>query len=160
MQREPIELNGTQCDAARGFHVKAATEHHGKTVGRAGHATKRSRTVEATSQEMHERREGLVVAVRKHRTEGVSVVVEADSGLGGVGAAEIGSYAEPIVQVAGNCAVPAIRVGAAIKAGVLIAAEDLCLRSGVHPFLGERRQREYRQQECQTDKFTHLLYLL
>src|SRR5690348_13926823 len=104
---------------------------------------------------MRKGREGLVVAIGDHGSEGVGVVVEADAILSLVGAAEVAGNAEPVIQVSSDRGIPAIGVQPAIKARVLIAAEDLSFWRAAH-FLGEGRNRKHSEQQANRYELTHL----
>jgi hypothetical protein len=61
---------------------------------------------------------------REFRPEGVGV----EASAGTVVAAEISSYSERLVEVAGQRAIAAVEVGAAVEPGKLVSAEHLSFR--------------------------------
>src|SRR5579862_7936214 len=119
------------------LYVQSAAEHHREAITRAGHATERSRAVEATGQKMHERCEGLIVTIGNDRTERIGVVVETDPVLRLVRAAEVCSHAEPIVKVSRHRCIPPVRVHTTIESSELIPTEDLSFRCSLHALLGK-----------------------
>ena len=147
MKGKPVELNRTHREMTICLYVHSAAEHHREAVTRAGNTTERSRAVEASGEEMHERREGLIVTIRHHWTECVSVVIETYPVLRLVRAAEVRGYAEPIVKVPCDRCIPPVRIHTTIESSELIPAEDLSFRCSLHSLLGKRSQRYSPEQQ-------------
>src|SRR5438552_4103643 len=73
---------------------------------------------------MCERSECTTAPHRNLRSKSVGIGLGINAAYVLVGAAEICSHAKPMVEVAGKCAIEAVRIHAAVKPGVLVAAED------------------------------------
>jgi hypothetical protein len=142
VQREPVKLHGSHGDATSRFHIHSATEHHGESAARTRQSAEGSGRMEAARQEMGKRGDGLVMTIRDDRPEGVGVVVETHTILRLIRPTEIGSDAEPVIQISSDGGIPTIGIHAPIEARVLITAKDLRFGRGSRSLLRECRQRE------------------
>src|SRR6476660_1012558 len=77
---------------------------------------------------MHKRRIGLVGAQRKLRPEGVGVVMEANTTLGGIAGAEVGGDPEVVIEIPSHAKIEAICIDSTLETRVLISTKELRLR--------------------------------
>src|ERR671925_101228 len=102
---------------------------------------------------MRERSERATTPHSNLRSKCVGIRLRINAAYVFVCAAEICSHAKPIVEIAGQRSVEAVRIHATVEPCVLVAAEDF--RFGI-VLLRYRRQRKQPQQQHQADKLTHL----
>src|SRR5262249_22231175 len=122
----------------------------GKSSIRPGHAVESYRGMASAQQEVRKGREGLVVTIGDHRSDGVGVVVEADAILSLVGAAEVASNAEPVIQLSSDRGIPAIRVHSGNEPAGMDGGRGFKFWPGRH-FPGQRRQGK--TPEAQTNRY-------
>src|SRR5581483_464711 len=154
VQHQPVRSTAEGHVLAEVEINSAATEHGISVAGRSD-SRKRSRSMIAADQDMHERRVCLVGAQRELRPEGVAVVANAHAALGREAGPEVSGDAEVMVEVPVEGEGKAIGIDAAFQASELIAAEELSLRIALR-FRRHRESSEQPQHASQNHEFTHL----